>query len=121
MQIQHIAGRVQERIQTGQRARQGQRTCSTTPHRHSAAAGRTQVAAGRGAESHRQITAAVIHITQVNGRQVNITAAIFGDRDVTRQTARVGRIVVDGGHRQGAVGRGTAEGSRTAIIRSICR
>ena len=84
-----------KRVQTGQRAGQGQRAGAAATHRDAAAARGTQVAAGRGAERHRQIAARVIDITQVDGRQIDVTADIFGNRDVRRQRTCVGRIVVD--------------------------
>ena len=95
MQVLNIAGCVQEGVQAGQRAGQSQCACAAAAHRDSATAGGTQVAAGRGAERHRQVAARVIDVAQVDGRQVDVTADIFGDGDVTRQRARVGRIVVD--------------------------
>ena len=95
MQVLNIAGCVQEGVQAGQCAGQGQRACAAATHRHAAAAGGTQVATGRGAERHRQVAARVIDVAQVDGRQVDVTADIFGNGDVTGQRARVGRIVVD--------------------------
>ncbi len=85
MQVLHIAGCVQEGVQAGQRAGQGQRARAAAADRDAAAAGGTQVAAGRGAERHRQVAARVIDVTQVDGRQVDVAADIFGDGDVTRQ------------------------------------
>ncbi len=99
MQVLHVASGVQEGVQAGQRAGQGQRASAAATDRHAAAAGGTQVATGRGAERHGQVAARVIDVAQVDGRQVDVTADIFGDRDVTRQRARVGRIVVDAADR----------------------
>ncbi len=46
-----------------------------------------------------QVAARVIDVTQVDGRQVDVAADIFGNGDVSRQRARVGRIVVDAADR----------------------
>ncbi len=95
VQVLHVAGCVQEGVQTGQGAGQSQRSSAAAAHRHAATAGGTQVAAGRRAERDGQVAARVIDVTQVDGRQVDVAADIFGNGDVSRQRARVGRIVVD--------------------------
>ena len=87
VQVLHIAGCVQEGVQAGQCAGQGQRAGAAAAHRHAAAAGGTQVAAGRGAERHRQVAARVIDVAQVDGRQVDVAGHVFGDGDVTRQAS----------------------------------
>ena len=97
VQVLHVAGGVQERVQVGQRTGQAQHPAAAAADGDPAAAAGRQVAAGRGRQGDGQVAAAMIDVAEVDRRQVDVAADIFRDRDVAGQATGVGRIIVDRG------------------------